>query len=90
MRVRKRLIKVALPPGEVRGIQPSLHIASRVYPVREDPCRGSHMLRQTRKGGPERVGTKPREGHEGDVVVLFVGWWRCVEGCMDCSLVWCT
>lgn len=42
-----------------------LHIASRGCPVREDPCRGSHMLRQTRKGGPEQVWTRLRERPRG-------------------------
>lgn len=58
MRVRKRWLmrKVALPPVEVRSPHATLHIEFRGCPVRVDPGRGSHMLRQTEKGVQSEFG----------------------------------
>lgn len=45
------------------------------------------MLRQTEKGVQSELGRSQGKGHEGDVVVLFVGGvGGGMEGCMDCSL----
>lgn len=70
----------------LRSVHVTLHIVPRGCPVRVDPCRGSHMLRQTEKGVQSELGRSQGQGHEDDVVVVFVGVGGGMEGCMDCSL----
>lgn len=85
MRVRKWLRKVALPPAEVRSLHVTLHIAFRGCPVRVDPCRGSHMLRQTEKGVQSELGRS--QGKAMRATSLYCLWGGGgLEGCMDSGL----
>lgn len=80
--------RAALPPMEERSVHVTLHAEFRGCPVRVDPGRGSHMLRQTEKGVQSELGRSQGKAVKATSVELFVGVMEVVEGCMDCSLVY--
>lgn len=77
--------KVALPPAEVRSLHVTLHIAFRGCPVWVDPCRGSHMLRQTEKGVQGELGRSQAKAMTATSLYCLWGGGG-LEGCMDSGL----